>query len=67
MKTMPIIGSNKVLSMDDLNVLDVAFKFGKTHKIEAVAGTKVVMSKLKNNQSVVFGDGATYHFRLTKI
>jgi len=31
-----------------------------------VKGTEVVMSTLKANQSVMYGDGKTYHILITK-
>ena len=36
------------------------------NKIELVKGTEVVMSTLKANQSVMYGDGKTYHILITK-
>jgi len=40
-------------------------KWGATHNIEKVMGTTVELDKLGKNQSVVWGDGETYHFLLT--
>ena len=60
-----VVGSSLFLSADDENLKKVREKYGKTHTIEAVKGTKVVMAKLAKNQSVVCGDGESYHFRLT--
>lgn len=45
---------------------DVIKKWGKTHTIEKIMGTHVDLKNLKNGQSVCWGDGETYHFRLTK-
>ena len=55
------------LSADDENLKKVREKYGKTHTIEAVKGTKVEMAKLAKNQSVCWGDGESYHFRLTAL
>ena len=62
---IPVVGSSLFLSADDENLKKVSEKYGKTHTIEAVKGTKVIMAKLAKNQSVCWGDGESYHFRLT--
>lgn len=59
--------SSLFLSADDENLKKVREKYGKTHTIEAVKGTKVVLAKLAKNQSVCWGDGESYHFRLTAL
>ncbi len=64
---IPVVGSSLFLSADDENLKKVREKYGKTHTIEAVKGTKVVMAKLAKNQSVCWGDGESYHFRLTAL
>ena len=64
---IPVVGSSLFLSTDDENLKKVREKYGKTHTIEAVKGTKVVMAKLAKNQSVCWGDGESYHFRLTAL
>lgn len=64
---IPVVGSSLFLSADDENLKKVREKYGKTHTIEAVKGTKVVMAKLAKNQSVCWGDGESYHFRLTPL
>lgn len=55
------------LPEDDNNLLRTKELYGNTHKIEAVLGLRVHLPDLKTNQSVVFGDGESYHFRLTKL
>ena len=62
-----VVGSSLFLSADDESLKKVREKYGKTHTIEAVKGTKVEMAKLAKNQSVCWGDGETYHFRLTAL
>ena len=52
---------------DDENLKKVHEKYGKTHTIEVVKGTKVVLAKLAKNQSVCWGDGESYHFLLTAL
>ena len=64
---IPVVGSSLFLSADDENLKKVREKYGKTHTIEAVKGTKVIMEKLAKNQSVCWGDGESYHFRLTAL
>lgn len=54
-----------ILPFDDDNLKKVTAKYGKTHTIEAVKGTKVILSELNDGQSICWGDGETYHFRLT--
>jgi hypothetical protein len=55
------------ISDNDENLKKVREKYGKTHKIEAVLGTRPILAMLASNQSVVWGDGKTYHFRLTTL
>jgi len=62
---MKVQGSNFELSEDDQNLTDVKKRYGATHDIEAVFGTKPDLRKLMSTQSVCWGDGKTYHFRLT--
>jgi hypothetical protein len=62
-----LLASSFFLSADDENLKKVREKYGKTHTIEAVKGTKVEMAKLAKNQSVCWGDGESYHFRLTAL
>ena len=42
-------------------------RWGKEYDITKVTGTEVVLSNLKSNQAVCYGDGKTYHFVLTKL
>lgn len=63
---IPIIGSNLFLSPDDENLIKVIEKHGKTHKIEAISGTDIDLTLLRDNQSCCWGDGEFYHFILTK-
>lgn len=62
-----LLASSLSLSADDENLKKVLEKYGKTHTIEAVKGTKVEMAKLAKNQSVCWGDGESYHFLLTAL
>ena len=48
------------------NELLVQHKWSKTHHIEKVWGTDVILKNLKPNESVVWGDGETYHWKLTE-
>jgi hypothetical protein len=64
---IPIIGSDLFLSDNDTKLNRMRAMYGKTHNIEAIKGTNVDMSKLEKNQSVCWGDGETYHFRLTEL
>jgi hypothetical protein len=41
-------------------------EFGKTHIIEEKPGTTVNLEELKDNQSVIWGDGKTYYWLLTE-
>lgn len=64
---IPVIGSSFFLSANDENLKKVREKYGKTHKVEAVKGTKAILAKLAKGQSVCWGDGQSYHFRLTEL
>ena len=55
-----------LLADDNPILIQVTKNFGATHKIEAVLGTHVVLDGLREGQSVCFGDGKHYHFKLTK-
>jgi len=54
-----------LLAEDNPILIQVNKNFGKTHKIEAVLGTVVILENLEDNESVVFGDGKHYYFKLT--
>lgn len=64
---IPIIGSDAVLLPDNLHYLAVKEMYGATHEIEVIYGTKAKMSNLGPNQSVCYGDGKSFHFRLTPL
>lgn len=63
---IPVLNSNYFISSNNEDFKNVSKKYGATHKIEPVHGTKVIFKNLSDNQSVCYGDGKTYHFRLTK-
>lgn len=46
--------------------LQTEFKYRKTHKVEKRKGTEVDLRNLEDNQSVIWGDGETYHYLLIK-
>jgi hypothetical protein len=46
--------------------LQVKHKYEKTHYVEKVFGTEVDLTTLNKDQLVIWGDGATYHYLLTK-
>ena len=46
---------------------EVFKKYKGTHMITARLGTRVDLTKLAANESIVYGDGETFHFLLTKI
>ncbi len=64
---MKIIGTDLYLSANDKKLKMITERHGKTHTIEAVKGTTPLLTTLMPNQSVCWGDGETYHFRLTKL
>lgn len=64
--SISIIGTDSFLSTSDANYVKVNERWGKTHTIEAVDGVEPLLITLKPNQCVCWGDGATYHFRLTE-
>jgi len=41
-------------------------KYFKTHKVDKVMGTDVDLRTLEDNESVMYGDGETFHFKMTK-
>ena len=40
--------------------------WGDTHTIAKVSGVEIDLRMLKDNESVVYGDGKTFHYRLTE-
>lgn len=46
---------------------EVFKKYEGTHTVVAVAGTKVDLRKLNDKESIVYGDGKSFHFKLTKL
>lgn len=44
----------------------VVNKYGKTHTIEIVKGTRINLKKLSDSQFVLYG-GKDFHLKLTKI
>lgn len=41
-------------------------RYSETHTVIARQGTRVDITKLNKNESIVYGDGETFHFLLTK-
>jgi len=41
-------------------------KYFNTHKIEKVMGLEIDLKSLKDDESVIYGDGETFYFKLTK-
>lgn len=58
--------SELLLPITDKNYLNVVDLYGKKYNIEPVCGTNPKLKLLDSNQSVVYGDGETYHFLLTE-
>jgi hypothetical protein len=46
---------------------DVFKKYEGTHMITAVPGVKVDLRKLNANESICYGDGKSFHFKLSKV
>ncbi len=55
-----------MISQTDPDFERVKAKWGKTHIIQKVMGTKAELKELNPKQSVCWGDGETYHFLLTE-
>lgn len=62
-----ISGSSLFIQTSDKNWIRVQRLYGSTHNVEPVLGVKPDLRLLADNQSICWGDGKTYHFRLTKI
>ena len=61
-----LVPGNYPVALTDPNYLLAFNAYGDNNTIESVKGTTVILSKLKDNQSVICGDGKNYHFILTK-
>lgn len=63
--------TSKYLKLDQESIKadypEIFKKYEGTHMITAVHGVKIDLRKLQLNESVVYGDGKTFHFKLTKI
>jgi hypothetical protein len=46
---------------------EVYARYEGEHMITAVLGTKPDLRKLNENECVIWGDGKTFHFKLTKV
>ena len=57
--------NNNKIEIDN-NFLAVHQKYGATHEIKKVFATEVDLQTLEKNQSVCWGDGASYHWLLTE-
>lgn len=49
---------------DEMILMSMQKRWGKTHEINKVYGTHVDLSTLPKGVSVCYGDGKTYHFQL---
>ena len=47
--------------------LSVQFKYRKTHQVFKRKGTEVDLRSLEKDESVIWGDGETYHYLLKAI
>jgi hypothetical protein len=62
----PVENRVSLQKAEDEDYKKVYEKYGKTHLIEKRMGTKIDMTKLKDDESVCWGDGKSYHYLLTK-
>ena len=44
--------------------LSVQFKYRKTHQVFKKKGTEVNLESLEDDESVIWGDGESYHYLL---
>lgn len=64
---MKIQWTNKYVSETDPNLIQVRQKYGDTHVITAMpASHEIDLTTLDKNESVCWGDGETYYFKLYK-
>ena len=54
---------NLITSQD----LSIKFKYRNTHQVFKRKGTEVDLTKLAYDESVIWGDGKTYHYLLKKL
>jgi hypothetical protein len=47
--------------------LQIEFKYKKTHDVFKKKGTEVDLRNLEDDESVIWGDGETYHYLLKEI
>lgn len=63
---IPVRGTPFFIPATHKDVIQVRERWGSTHTIEAIKGTKCELWRLKKGESTVWGDGETFHFILTK-
>jgi hypothetical protein len=61
-----IEGSDLFIDDTHADYIKVMEMYGATHDVTPVIGTQPDLRRLKSNESVVWGDGKTFHFKLTK-
>ncbi len=54
------------MTKDEIKLAQIELRWGKTHDIKRVEGTRVNLKDLADNESVCAGDMETYHFLLTE-
>lgn len=47
--------------------LSIKHKYRETHEVFKKKGTEVDLRNLENDESVIYGDGESYHYLLKKI
>lgn len=47
--------------------LSVQFKYRETHQVFKKKGTEVILEALEDDESVIWGDGETYHYLLKEL
>lgn len=66
---MKIQGTDLHIQDDNIDLVRTRERYGNTHTITAMAiphNKRVDLRKLKSNESIVWGDGKTFYFLLTK-
>jgi hypothetical protein len=64
---VPVIGSSLLLYASNKKYKMLQERYGKTHTIEPVYGTKIDLTGLSSDECVSAGDGKNYYFKMKMI
>lgn len=61
---VPVIGSSLLLSTSNKKYKMLQEKYGETHTIDPIYGTKIDLTGLSSDECIAAGDGKNYYFKM---